>query len=152
VHLKGINPFSRFRVSTFLANIERLKRFGLITSECKCRSLQKAQVMELRKSVATLEFVKSVKNSIFVDKSLPYLLNFAFIKFFPCSFDSLHSCSNLHQICFFFKSNLGASKFSFRLLIFFWVKKLEGSCNICQVFPCVFYLLDISSSFTMNLL
>lgn len=55
----------------------------------------KAQVMELRKFIATLELVKSITNSIFVDKSLPSLLNFAFIKFFLCSFDSLRSCSNL---------------------------------------------------------
>jgi hypothetical protein len=56
----------------------------------------KAQVMELRKSLATLEFVKSVLNSIFVDKiSTLSFWNFAFIKFFLCSFNSLCSCSNL---------------------------------------------------------
>jgi len=97
--------------------------------------------MELKKSVATLEFV---------NKFLPSLLNFAFIKLFICSFDSLHSCSNFHQIYFLLRSSLGVNKLSFKPLTFFWVNKLEGSCNICQFLLCVFHLLNISSSFTMS--
>jgi hypothetical protein len=38
--------------------------------------------MELKKFIAALDFVKIVMNSIFVDKSLPSFLNFAFVRFF----------------------------------------------------------------------
>jgi hypothetical protein len=74
------------------------------------QAIAKAQVMELKKSVAALEFVKIVMNSIFVNKSLPSLLNFAFVRFFFGSFDFLHCCSNLFKTCFFARSSLGFSK------------------------------------------
>jgi hypothetical protein len=49
-------------------------------------AITKAQVMELKKSIATLKFVKIVINSIFVTKSLPYFLNFFafFSKLYIC--------------------------------------------------------------------
>ncbi len=75
--------------------------------------------MELKKSIATLKFVKIVMNSIFVTKSLPSFLNFAFVRLFFCFLDFLHCCSNLHQICFFARSSLGFNKSRFKFMTFF---------------------------------
>jgi hypothetical protein len=83
------------------------------------RVVAETQVMELKKSIATLEFVKSVMNSIFVNKFLLSLLNFAFIRLFLYFFDSLHSCSNFHQTCLFLRLSLGVNKLNFGLLTFF---------------------------------
>jgi hypothetical protein len=85
-------------------------------------------------------------NSIFVDTSLPSFMNFAFVDSF---FVLLIFCIVV-QICIFVRLSLGFSKLSFRFMTFFWVKKLKGSYNICQLLFCVFYFLDISISFTMS--
>lgn len=77
------------------------------------------QVMELKKSLTTLEFVKSVMNSIFVNKSLLSLLNFAFIRLFLYFFYSLHSYSTFHQTCFLLRLSLGVNKLNSGLLTFF---------------------------------
>lgn len=116
------------------------------------QAIAKVRVMELGKSLATLEFVKIVMNSIFVDKSLPCLSNFTFIIFFFCFSNSLYCYSNLHHICFFFRSSFRFSQLNFGLMTFFQVKKLEGFCNIRQSFFGALYLLNILSSFTMSLL
>jgi hypothetical protein len=55
--------------------------------------------MELKKSIATLEFVKIIMNSIFVDKSLPSFLNFAFVRFFFCSPNFLHKFASNLLLC-----------------------------------------------------
>jgi len=77
------------------------------------------QVTKLKKSVATLEFVKSIMNSMFVNKFLLSLLNFAFIRLFLYFFYSLHSCSNFYQICFLWRLSLGVNKLNSKLLTFF---------------------------------
>jgi hypothetical protein len=63
------------------------------------QAIVEGQVMELKKSVTALKFVKIVMNSIFVNESLPSFMNLPFVRFFFCFPDSF-------ALLFKFASNL----------------------------------------------